>query len=127
MRFILVDDDPHIGTVVRRIAESCGFEVETTTRANEFKAACESRCPDVIALDLAVPDCDGIELLRYLGESNCQAQILIISGMGHKMLEIAEHLGRARGLKMSGLISKPMHLTDLRTVLERVRDAALIR
>ena len=124
MRFLLVDDDPLMAALIRRVAEGCGFEVETTAQANTFKAAYESHLPDVIGLDLVMPDCDGIEVLRYLADKRCQAEIFIISGIGSKMLTVAKDLGVARGLKMAGTISKPMAIAEMRTLLDGVYRAA---
>jgi DNA-binding response OmpR family regulator len=121
MRLLLIDDEPLIGAFVRRIAETSGFEVQITTQADTFKAACISFQPDVISLDLSMPDCDGIELLRYLAEIKCQAHILIASGFDSKMLEAASDLGEARGLKMAGVIPKPMRVAQVRALFDRLR------
>ena len=124
MRFLLVDDDPHIGLAIRHVAESCGYEVRTTHRVHGFKAAYEDFRPDVITLDLAIPDGDGIELLRYLADDGCPAHILIVSGFDERVIDAAKRLGEARGLKMSGTISKPMRLAQLRSIFTELnRDA----
>jgi DNA-binding response OmpR family regulator len=124
MRLLLVDDEPHVGMVIRRVAEGCGFEVQITSRADEFRVAYEIFQPQVIALDLAIPDNDGIELLRFLAEAECQAQILIVSGFDTKVLDSAGRLGEAMGLRMAGLISKPMRVAELRSLFDRLRQAA---
>jgi DNA-binding response OmpR family regulator len=120
MRFLLVDDDPHVGLAIRHVAESCGFEVRTTHRADGFKDAYEDFHPDVITLDLGFPHGDGIELLRYLADDGCNAHIVIVSGFDERVLDAAKRLGEARGLKMSGTISKPMRLAQLRTIFNEL-------
>ena len=116
MRFLLVDDDPQIGLVIRRVAESCGFDVRTTSRAEAFKATYGVFRPDVITLDLAIPDGDGVGLLRFLADEGCESPILIISGLHDRVIDAAKRLGEARGLNMAGFITKPMRLADLRTL-----------
>ena len=120
MRFLLMDDDPHIGLAIGHVAESCGFEVRTAHQANGFKAAYEDFHPDVITLDLGFPDGDGVELLRYLADDGCDAHILIVSGFDNRVMDAAKRLGEARGLKMSGTISKPMRLAQLRAIFNEL-------
>ncbi|MDB5396668.1 MAG: hypothetical protein JWM91_4174 [Rhodospirillales bacterium] len=124
MRFLLIDDEPQIGSVIRRVAEGCGFQVETTTDADTFKAACRSFQPDVIGLDLAIPGCDGIELISYLADANSRAAVVVISGLGGQMLDISCRLGEARGLKMGGVISKPIRIAEIRALLDKLSQAA---
>jgi CheY-like chemotaxis protein len=125
MRLLLIDDDPLVGNVARRIAEKIGFEVIATTEAETFKAACQELRPEVISLDLFMPGCDGIELLRYLADIECRAQILIASGFDTKVLKSAHDLGATRGLNMAGIIAKPLRVAEVRTVLEDARAAIL--
>jgi CheY-like chemotaxis protein len=124
MRLLVIDDDPLVCTLARRIAEACGYEVRTTTEAEAFKTQCVEYLPDVISLDLSIPGCDGIELLRYLTDIGCRARILIASGFDAKVLRSANELGAARGLAMAGMISKPMRAAEVRAILESLRDDA---
>jgi len=124
MRLLLVDDDPQIGLVVGRVAETCGFEVCLADRADAFKATYETFHPDLITLDLDMPDCDGVELLRFLADQCCTAPILIISGFDDRVLGAAKRLGEARGLNMAGIVSKPMRVTELRDVLNALKPGA---
>ena len=123
MRLLVVDDDPLVGNVAKRIAEKIGFEVLTITDGESFKAAYEHFRPDVVSLDLSMPGCDGIELLRYLADIGCRAQILIASGFDSKVLKSARELGTAHGLNMAGVITKPMRAAEIRSVLEHARAA----
>lgn len=116
-RLLIIDDDPEIGRFVQRVAEGCGYEARATERADAFRSAYHSFRPDVIALDLAMPEVDGIELLRFLADEGCRAQLLIISGFDAKVRQAAERLGTARGLRMAGIVPKPMRVADLRALL----------
>ena len=123
MRLLVIDDDPLVGGVAKRIAEKIGFQVLAITDAESFKAAYEHFKPDVISLDLSMPGCDGIELLRFLADIGCRAQILIASGFDSKVLKSAHELGEARGLNMAGVIAKPMRAAEIRAALEEARAA----
>jgi EAL domain-containing protein (putative c-di-GMP-specific phosphodiesterase class I) len=60
---------------------------------------------------------DGVEVLRFLAGQSCQAQILLVSGMDHKVIGTAMQLGKARGLNMLGILQKPIQLADLEDML----------
>ncbi len=126
-RLLIIDDEPQIGIVMRRIAENCGFEVEITTEADTFKRAYAAFQPDAIILDLAVPGMDGIELLRWLADEGCAASILIASGFGSRVIESAKLLGEARGLTMAGTIAKPMRVAEVRAQLTELEQAGANR
>ena len=123
-RLLVIDDEPHIGLVIKRIAEGCGYEVQTTNRADAFKVAYAKFHPDAIVLDLAVPDMDGIELLRWLADAGCDNPIIIASGFDTKVIEAAKMLGEARGLRMAGVLSKPFLAAELRSTLAGLPQAA---
>lgn len=115
--FLFIDDDPAICRVVKRIAESCGFSAAVTSDADEFKQVYENCSIAVIAVDLSMPQLDGVEVLRFLAKTNCQAGVLIVSGFDRRVVEAAWRLGKELGLKMVGAISKPIRLDDFRSIL----------
>ena len=72
-----------------RVAQGCGYEVRNTDDAVGFKQVYLSWVPDIVILDLVMPQIDGIELLRFLAERASKARILIISGFDPKVLDAA--------------------------------------
>lgn len=116
-RLLVVDDEPSIGRLVKRVAESVGFEVIATEDPVIFAATARQWQPNVIMLDLGIPGTDGIQLLRGLAADQCGAHIVLISGADGKVLEAAQQLGRDRGLKMGKLVQKPMRIEMLRELL----------
>jgi EAL domain-containing protein (putative c-di-GMP-specific phosphodiesterase class I) len=65
-----------------------------------------------------MPDMDGVQLLRWLGEHSCRAGILLMSGMDKRVLETAEALARALGLTVVGHLQKPFRLAQLEAFLQ---------
>ena len=88
-RLLVVDDEPAFGTIVKRVAQGCGFEVVVTETAGAFISAARLWHPTVILLDLKIPGSDGIELLRSLAADKCQAHVVLSSGADTKVLEAA--------------------------------------
>ena len=121
-RLLVLDDETQIGLTIRRVAEACDYDVQTTERASAFKTAYAKFPPDAIVLDLAVPDMDGIELLDWLADEGCAHPILIVSGLDRPVIETAKALGKARGLKIAGTMSKPIRTAELRTMLLDLRS-----
>jgi EAL domain-containing protein (putative c-di-GMP-specific phosphodiesterase class I)/ActR/RegA family two-component response regulator len=113
-RLLVVDDEPAFGTIVKRVAQGCGFEVVVTETAGAFMSAARSWHPTVILLDLKIPGSDGIELLRSLAADKCPAHIVLSSGADTKVLEAAMQLGLERGLKMGEALQKPVRVENLR-------------
>jgi DNA-binding response OmpR family regulator len=121
-RLLLIDDEPQMRTFLFRVAQDCGYEVRLTDNAAGFKEACASWSPDIVILDLVMPQVDGIELLRFLAEKASKTRILIISGFDPKVLDAAYRLGAAHGLSMIGALSKPVRVAELRAILSPASD-----
>jgi CheY-like chemotaxis protein len=117
-RLLLIDDEPQMLAFLSRVAQGCGYEVRHTEDAAGFKQAYKSWSPDVVILDLVMPQVDGIELLRFLAEQASKTRILIISGFDAKVLDAAYRLGAAHGLSMIGALAKPVRVAELRAILE---------
>jgi DNA-binding response OmpR family regulator len=122
-RLLLVDDEPGTTDFIRTIAEeNAWFEIRTSNRADDFKAAFLEWHPDAVILDLAMPGTDGVELLRWLAETGCKARIAIISGFDRRVLEAAGRLGEASGLIISDKLAKPIRLAAMRQALQRLAN-----
>ena len=109
----MIDDDPDVGDLFGRIARKEGFETRVVTSSEDFKALCASFAPDVILLDIFMPETDGFELLHYLGKHSCRAKLILTSGKDRHFLCSAEQLAQAYGLKVLDKLSKPVHVEDL--------------
>src|SRR5438093_1046626 len=106
-RLLIIDDEGGFRNYVRRVGEACGFETFATGDPEQFRDRVRTWRPSVILMDLQMPGADGIELLRELAEAKSNAKLLIASGVDIKVLEIAQRLGRERGLTIAGTLHKP--------------------
>ena len=116
-RLLVIDDEEDIRYFIRDVAEDYGFDVAVAKDFEEFRSRYQSVAPSLIVLDLKMPRVDGIELLRYLASEQCKAQILLTSGVDHRILNTTRQLGVARGLNMIGILTKPIVLADLEAML----------
>ena len=118
-QLLLIDDEPAFGRFVAHAAESAGYTAHVTISAEPFKQKFREIRPDLVALDLAMPGSDGVELLRFLAEEKCTAPIIIVSGFDRRVLESSIRLGEALGLNMIGQLTKPVRLHELTELFER--------
>jgi EAL domain-containing protein (putative c-di-GMP-specific phosphodiesterase class I) len=118
-RLLVVDDQPDILDFVAQVAEGVGFAVAKAQSQEEFQAALTQFKPTVVMLDLQMPGCDGVELIRVLARQNSRANVVLASGMDQRVLNAAEQLGKSHGLAMVGVMQKPIMLGDLECLLGR--------
>lgn len=116
-RLLSIDDDPGILALIQRVARDLGFEVDIVTHASFFMAAYVRKKPDVITLDIVLPDIDGIELIHWLGDVGCTARVIAMSGASLPYSRMAQRIGQdAAKLNMSCLM-KPFPVGELRAAL----------
>src|SRR5262245_54321239 len=120
-RLLVIDDDEAMLAMIRDVAAGCGYEVMTTPAPLSAVAAVQQFDPAIILLDLAMPEGDGVKLMRRLAQAQCSARIAICSGASPKMLAAAFRLGREYGLEMAPTFSKPFEPGALRAFLFGVR------
>ncbi|GAB3587617.1 response regulator [Calidifontibacter terrae] len=65
-RLLIVDDDPTILRTLRITLRAHGFEVEAVTNAADALSSLAQAPPDLVVLDLGLPDLDGVEVLRRI-------------------------------------------------------------
>lgn len=117
LRLLILDDDPGVGQTIELIAQASGLQTLFTQEPDVFFSKLDEWAPDYIALDLVMPQMDGVEVLAKLAEQQCQAQIIITSGVGHRILDAAGRTAAERGLKIVGVLSKPFMPSALRKLL----------
>jgi two-component system, OmpR family, response regulator len=111
---LIVDDDPTFRNLLTFVLKQEGHSVETATSAAEMHARIAGRRPNLLLLDLGLPDEDGIVLLRQIVARSGPAVIVITGRTDQEMVLTALEIGAA------DYITKPF---DPREVIMRVRLA----
>lgn len=90
-KVLIVDDDPAMASSIRRALESAGFETMTASDGFHAGALIGTFAPDVMTLDIQMPHLSGIEVIRFVRDTEPlkQTKILVVSGLGHDHLKAA--------------------------------------
>lgn len=118
-KLLVIDDEPDICQFICDVADDMGFSTAKTYNSLEFPLLYSTDL-DCIIMDLSMPDMDGIELIRFLGDNQCNADIIVVSGMDESIISTANRLARDHGLNVLGSLSKPIKITSLENILSRV-------
>jgi two-component system KDP operon response regulator KdpE len=113
-RVLVVDDDPGILLAVRRALEARNYDVTAVETGRRVIAIVDEWQPDVVVLDLVLPDADGIDLCRAI-RSRSNAAILVLSAVGDDRKKVA-----ALDEGADDYVTKPFSMDEL---LARVRVA----
>ncbi len=79
-KIMVVDDTPEIRTLVNTILKSAGYEAILKGSAAELKEAFTGPAPDVVLLDLVLPDGDGLELLPIIKKNWAECEVIVLTG-----------------------------------------------
>ncbi|MGO9700914.1 MAG: response regulator [Xanthobacteraceae bacterium] len=114
LRVLVVDDEPPIRKLLRMGLTAQGYQ---TLEASNGKAALEllGQSPDLIILDLGLPDAQGLELLRTMRGRNESVPIVVLSSRGDEAGKV-----QALDLGADDYVTKPFGMDEL---LARMRTA----
>jgi DNA-binding NtrC family response regulator len=120
-RLLAVDDSADSADLVARVAAKCGYEAQAISDPKSVRALVVSWKPEVLTLDLCMPEADGIDLLSVLEETGFEGLLVIISGQDGWFRKAASRLAEVRGLKVVDDLQKPVDINALRQLLSRLR------
>jgi two-component system KDP operon response regulator KdpE len=114
LKVLVVDDEPPIRKLLRLGLSTQGYDI---LDAPSGKVALEliAQKPDLIILDLGLPDIDGLELLRQMRATNEGVPIVVLSSRGEEAAKV-----RALDLGADDYVTKPFGMDEL---LARIRAA----
>ena len=76
-RALVVEDDADISSVLVETLQAAGFKVDIARDGRSAVSACQANPPDLVTLDLTLPQMDGIEVARRIREqSDCYIMIV---------------------------------------------------
>jgi DNA-binding NtrC family response regulator len=118
-RILVVDDEADIRSTLKEVLTDEGHEVDVAADAAQARAARARHEPDLVLLDIWMPDTDGITLLREWSRAGAVSCPVVMMS-GHGTVETAVEATR---LGAFDFVEKPLSLTQLLRVVERALDA----
>jgi len=109
-RVLIVDDDPDIVRLVRYNLTHSGFDVQTATTGREALDLVQKHPPDLVVLDVMLPDVDGLEVCRTLRQQSYSRRIPILM-----LTARGEEIDRVVGFELGAddYVSKPFSPREL--------------
>ncbi|SFK03657.1 sigma-54-dependent transcriptional regulator [Methylophaga sulfidovorans] len=114
---LVVDDEPDIRELIKDILEDENYEVRIAADGQEAQQIFNEQQPDLILLDIWMPDIDGISLLKEFKQQNRNVTIVMMSG--HGTIETAVEATR---LGASDFIEKPLSTAKLLRGVEQALE-----
>jgi len=111
-RVLIADDDLYTRDVLNRFLSDKGFEVQTAINGRKALAAISSFVPDIVLLDIRMPEMSGLEVLQNIGDEHHDCGVIMISGAAD--VELAR---KTLAMGAADFIYKPFDLGYLETSL----------
>lgn len=111
---LVVEDESGISNFISAILTSNEYTVLKTTKGREAISMTASHCPDLVLLDLGLPDMDGLEVLQSIRRWS-QIPVVVVSARGHEREKV-----QALDLGADDYVTKPFGTSEL---LARIRTA----
>ncbi|MEM7465389.1 MAG: sigma-54 dependent transcriptional regulator [Pseudomonadota bacterium] len=115
---LVVDDEPDIRSLLQEILEDEGFSVRVAENAAQAREARRERRPELVLLDIWMPDTDGITLLKEWTENN-EIDMPVVMMSGHGTVETAVEATR---LGAYDFIEKPLSIAKLLLTIQRALE-----
>jgi DNA-binding response OmpR family regulator len=118
-RVLVVDDDRNMRFLAGRILRDAGYEVDFASDGVSALAKVAQSPPDLVILDITLPNIDGRGVLRYLKDLAKAPPVLVLTAHG-------QHFTGSDTVRQqaAGLMAKPFSLKDLLATCERILRAS---
>ncbi|MFM9890680.1 MAG: response regulator transcription factor [Rickettsiales bacterium] len=118
-QLLVIEDEADIAELICHAAGEMGMDTRHACNFDALTEILAAFTPDIILLDIMMPEKDGFEVLRFLHEQRHPARILVISGDAHYR-PMAFRMGEGLAVEVVGVLAKPFRLSELRLALAEI-------
>lgn len=120
-KILLVDDDPDFVEATKAVLESRPYEVITALGGEEGLKKAREEKPDLVLLDIIMPDIDGFQVCQQLKKDPQLSQIpvIMITSFSEKYMESSIGVSQGLSLEAEDFIDKPVAPAELLIRVEK--------
>jgi diguanylate cyclase (GGDEF)-like protein len=119
---LVVDDDPYVRELLEHWLSAASYDVRLASLGREAMDMAAQMNPDLVLLDVLMPDVDGLEVLDHLRASGCDAAVVLTTAYGSERIAV-----NAMRRGADDYLRKPILAEELQTVLERNLERLRLR
>ncbi len=121
-KLLVIDDQAGINAAVMRVATDLGLQAMAIREPLKATDAFISFAPDLVLLDMIMPEKDGIELLDEMMLTGLTTRFIIMSGYGDSYLRLAQGVAAFHGAEQVAVLRKPFRREELEAMLRAMLD-----
>ncbi|GAG95642.1 unnamed protein product [marine sediment metagenome] len=117
-RILLVDDESHVLELLSVALEDEGYRILTANNGRKALDQLKKEEPQVVVLDIRMPDLDGVEVLRQIKEINKATSVIMMTAYG-----AMDTVVKAMQLGAYDYLTKPLDLKKVKVLIRRALEA----
>ena len=121
-RIFLVDDDELIVSMLSRMLKSGGYEIRAATGVDGIVGKIKSWFPDIVLLDINLPERNGIDILEEIVELEVPPQVIMLTAD-----DTAETAVKAMKLGAVDYLTKPFNVDEVKIVLRNIMEKGKLK
>ena len=121
-RVLIVDNEPETVRLIGNVLKEAGYQVTTGYNSKDAIQSIQNVPPDLVVLNLTMPEVSGFDVLEYLktGESARNIPLIVLTHKDLTEKEINELNGRIQGILNKGILKKEDLLKELKNTISKV-------
>jgi two-component system response regulator MtrA len=122
-KLLVIDDQSGITKVVELIAKELGLNTRSLNNSSEATEVFIAFKPDVVMLDMIMPEKDGIDVLNEILLTGIPVKVILTSGFSDSFLRLAEGVAKFHANDQVSILRKPFRRDELVTLLRELTAA----
>ena len=122
LEVLITDDNQDVTRALGRVFKRRGHRVRLASSGAETLEACRERIPDVIMMDIGLPDISGLEIARELRRKHADTALLLIASTGYGQ---AKDKALSKQAGFDHHLTKPFNLAQLTTIIDEFCNALI--